>query len=99
MVSTVRIVTRLDDWCESFAEIDARMLRETMHNLVGFIAIERAIWVEFVFENPFAEDDVGAGRTIDKSPCSIGLQSAELKFHGGVPVGIPECGTNRRRQG
>jgi hypothetical protein len=55
-----------------------------------------------VFEHLFAGDDVGVGRTRNKLPSLVPLQSIELLLHGRMPLWISKrCssgGGNRRER-
>jgi len=80
---------------EGFAEVNASTLCEATDNPSCFIALEGAIRIEFMAENPFTGDDMGTGRAIDQAPCAVSPKSAKLLLYGAVPVRVPECGARR----
>jgi hypothetical protein len=49
---------------------------------------------EFMLENPFANNDVGANGTRDKILGVVGNQDSKLFFHGVAPVQINEGGAD-----
>lgn len=71
------------------------MLSEPANNPLCLGALERSVEVQLVFKHPFGGDDMSLGRTINQAPGTVGLESAELMFHSGMPVRISECDTDR----
>lgn len=53
---------RFDDQRERLTEIHTNTLGEAMNNPSCLVAIERAIWIEFVREDPLCGDNVGTER-------------------------------------
>ena len=84
---------RLHIRTESFVEVDARSLSEPAKDPTRFVALEGSVGVELVFENPLAGDDVGVGRTRNKSPSVVGGEGLELILHRLTPQGIIESST------
>lgn len=82
------------DQSEGLPEIDAGALGEPPDDPTCFVALEGAVGVEFVLEHPFPRDDLGVEWTINQSPCTVGLESSEFMFHGGMPVWFMECHTD-----
>ena len=90
---------RLDDRREGFPEIDAGTLGETPDNPAGFLPVQGAVGVKFVFENPLPGDDVCVGWAINKAPSAVGLKGAKLLLHGSMPIGISEHGVHQGWKG
>jgi hypothetical protein len=59
---------RLNDERERLVEVDASTLSVPPNNPPCLAPFKGAIRIQFVLENPFASDDVNAGRTRDKDP-------------------------------
>jgi hypothetical protein len=59
---------RLDDGAERLIVVDAVVLREPANHPSRLVAGKGTVRVEFVFENPLARHNVGAGGTRDEAP-------------------------------
>jgi hypothetical protein len=62
----------LDDGAECFVVVNAETLSEAAENPAGFVSVQRAISMDFVFENPFTSDNIGLGGTGHEIPCVVG---------------------------
>lgn len=71
----------LHDRAVSFAVINARALREPPNDPSGLVSFEAAVFLEFVAEDPFATDDVGARWPRNELPCIVGDQGIKLGLH------------------
>jgi hypothetical protein len=74
------------------------MLSKTTQNPTSLITVKSAICQKFVPKNPFTSDNVDAGRSRHQGPGVIGLESVELRLHGGTLVQVSKSGPNERRQ-
>jgi hypothetical protein len=74
-----------DDRAESLVEVNARLLCETTNDPTCLVTSKRSIGIEFVTKNPFATDDVGAGRGRDESPGLVLEKSIIFVLHGLAP--------------
>jgi hypothetical protein len=63
----------LHNRCEGFAKVDSRVLTEVTDNPSSLVLVEGAIEVEFMFENPFAKDDMSSVRNKPVARASTGL--------------------------
>jgi hypothetical protein len=84
----------LHNRCEGFAKVDSRALTEVTDNPSSLVLVEGAIEVEFLFENPFARDDMSSWRLPNKSPCLIADESMILRLHSCEPIRITQCGSD-----
>jgi hypothetical protein len=81
---------RLDHRVEGLIVADAGSLGEAAKNPVSLVPVQGVIGIEVVFENPLANDDVGANGTTGKIPGVVGDQGSKPFFHGVTPVRIGE---------
>jgi hypothetical protein len=86
---------RLDHRRKGFTKINTSTLCEPPDDLARFVSIKRTIRFEFVGEHPLARDDMSTSGAINQLLGVVGLKGAEFPFHGCMPVGIAESGTNR----
>lgn len=56
----------------------------------SLVAVEGAVGLQLVLEDPLASHHIDVGRTRNKLPCASGEESGKLLFHGGAPVRISE---------
>jgi hypothetical protein len=75
---------------ERLIKINDRLLGKPTHHPMSFVTSERSIRVVFVAKDPFATDNVGAGRGRDKSPCIVCHESVILLLLGETPGGVTE---------
>ena len=73
---------------EGFVRVNTGLLRITTTNPPSLLAGERAIGVEFMPENPFPGDNIGAMWTRNEGPGVVEEEGVILVFHGMEPVWI-----------
>jgi hypothetical protein len=78
--------SQFDNGTECLIVVDAGTLSETLKNPTGFVAVERAVSMKLVSENPFP--NIGVSRTLNKIPSIVVMKRNTLLFHGLVPVWI-----------
>jgi hypothetical protein len=91
---------RFDNQTECLVEVNALLLREATKHPACFIAVERAIGLQLVSEDPLSGDDVGIPRRRHEIPSVVSEESTILLGHSLEPVEILErrtCGGGNRR--
>lgn len=76
---------RFDYRTESVRVILTGVLMKPFGNQTCFVACKRAIRMSLDSINPFATDDIGAQRWLDKRPGAIFQKGSKLVTHGGAP--------------
>lgn len=80
----------LDNRTEHLVEVDAGSLGEAAKNPACLVAVEGAVGLELVLEQPFAGDDVGLVWSWHKIPRAIGEEGVKLILHHSAPLWISE---------
>ena len=86
---------QLDHGGECLVEVESQALREVADNPSGLAALETAIFMKFIFEDPFTGDHMSATGSWYKLPGAIDLKGAVLVVHGLKPCRITQCSTHR----
>ncbi|XP_044356780.1 uncharacterized protein [Triticum aestivum] len=89
----------LDHRREGLAVVHARMLMKAADDPPRLVAFQRAVSAEFVLEDPFAYDQVGARRTWNQLPSTVGDERGVLFAHGREPVQIADGDAHRAWHG
>lgn len=91
---------RLDDRRKRLAKVDVGPLHEATDDPARLVPLEAAVGVEFMFEHPFAGDDVGAQQPRDKASGVVRLEHVEFALHRLLPIWITQrcpCRAGDRR--
>jgi hypothetical protein len=86
------------DRAKGFTEIDAWSLMKATQDPTCLVAVEGAIGVEVVAEDPLPSDD-SATRTRNKGPNPILLERIKLTLRHDNPMWVMKCSPCRGRQG
>lgn len=70
-------------------------LREPADNPPRLVAVQGAVGVELVAEDPLAGDDMSSGRPRDQGPGGVSAERGDFLLHGATPVLIVESSTHR----
>jgi hypothetical protein len=62
----------LDDGAEGLIVVHPRALGEPSEDPMSLVPVQRAIYLEFVLEDPLAGDDIGPRRTRNQVPRVVG---------------------------
>jgi hypothetical protein len=81
---------RFHNRAKSLVVVDSGALSKTPKDLANLVAIEGPVIAKLVREDPFARDDVGALRLLNKVPCLITHQGPVLILYSHAPIGIGE---------
>ena len=75
----------LDNRGECVGEVDAGTLAKATYDPTRLVALESAVRMELVLEDPLPGDDVGVTGSRNKLPRLVALQGVELLLHGCEP--------------
>jgi hypothetical protein len=81
---------RLDDGAESFVVVHTGALGVPANNPARLAPGEGVVGVEFIFEDPFAGDNVGVGWRRHEAPGTVVDESTLLVLHGSTPERISQ---------
>lgn len=73
---------------ECLVIIDVELLRVATNDTPSLVSCKRSVEVEFVFENPLADENISARRMGNKRSSVIFKEGVIVVNHGLTPVGI-----------
>lgn len=99
MVRTTQMVDGLTTGLKDLSKSTSSCWEKPHTTPLSFVASKGVVRMKIVFEDPFARDDIGTGRTGNQRPCLVLREIHELVHHGLSLVRIPKGNTICHRYG
>jgi len=83
----------LNNWTESFSEVNTRPLSKSTKYPTSFVALKTPISMKLVLEYPLAGNHISSSWPRQQIPSVVGQEGRKLSFHCCSPVWISKSST------